>query len=343
MSEAVFKNVSISEIKENPVALRSVDKDREQYISLVQDVSRRGILEPVIVREKTDDITGENYYELCDGLHRFSAAKDSGTDVIPVRVMDLDDAEVEETQIVANLCKVDTKPVEYSNQLKRMLQRNSAMTITELAEKISQSTAFVNQRLNLLKLHTELQKLVDGGDIVLSNGMALSKLPEAEQLQWTEQAMTQKPSEFIQTVNARAKEIREALKAGKEAGEAVFTAPQKLRKVREFQAELDNGTVGPTICSQVGASSASEGFAAGVQWALSLDPDTVAAGQAKFDARIEERQEAAKKRTAEREAKKAQDALEKAAEAREAAGLTEEDVQASLQQKEEAATAEASA
>lgn len=337
------KDVSISEIKENPVALRSVDKDNEQYQSLVHDIGRRGILKPVLVREKTDETSGEQYYELCDGLQRFSAAKDNGLDSIPVRIMDLDDAEVEETQIVANLCKVDTKPVEYSNQLKRMLQRNPTMTEAGLAEMISQSVAFVRQRLNLQKLDPEIQKLVDDGSIVLSNAIALSKLPREEQHNWTDQAMTQSPSEFIQTANARVKEIREAAKLGRAASEPVFTPTKKLRKVREFEYELDNEGAGPSICAEVGAGTAAEGFAAAIQWALSLDSASVQVQQDKFDAHTKERAEATKKRKAARETKRAQEAATKAVEAREAAGVSEEDVQAELNQQETAAASAATA
>ena len=334
---ASFTEVPISEIKENPVALRSVDKDNEQYQSLVHDVGRRGLLKPVIVREKVDETDGEVYYELCDGLQRFSAAKDNGLVTIPVHVMSLNDAEVEETQIVANLCKVDTKPVEYSNQLKRMLQRNPTMTEAGLAEMISQSIAFVRQRLNLQKLDPEIQKLVDSGDIVLSNAIALSKLPREEQHNWTDQAMTQSPSEFIQVATARAKEIREAAKLGRAASEPTFTPTTKLRKVKEFEHELDNCVEGPHICSQVGAETAVDGFAAAVQWALSLDTESVQIQKDKFDARHKERAEATANRKAVREAKRAKEAADKAAESREAAGMTDEDVQYELKSQETAA------
>ncbi len=335
------KEVSITEIKENPVALRSVDKDNEQYQSLVHDIGRRGILKPVLVREKTDETDGENYYELCDGLQRFSAAKDNGMESIPIRIMSLTDDEVEETQIVANLCKVDTKPVEYSNQLKRMLQRNHLLTEAGLAEMISQSLAFVRQRLNLQKLDTEIQKMVDNGDIVLSNAISLSKLPREEQHNWTEQAMTLPPSEFIQLANARAKEIRENAKLGRAASEPVFTATTRLRKTKDFEYELDNGEAGPSICADVGAVTAAEGFAAAILWGLSLDFTSVKVQQDKFDARNKERTEAAAKRKAAREAKRAKDAIEKAEDAREKAGLTEEDVAAEVASQEAAATAAA--
>lgn len=340
MTETVSADVPISEIRENPVALRSVDKNDEQYQSLVHDIGRRGLLKPVIVREKVDETDGTNYYELCDGLQRFSAAKDNGMDTIPVRIMSLSDAEVEETQIVANLCKVDTKPVEYSNQLRRMLQRNPIMTEAGLAEMISQSVAFVRQRLNLQKLDPAIQVMVDNGDIVLSNAIALSKLPREEQHNWTDQAMTQSPSEFIQVANARAKEIREAAKLGRSASKPTFTPTKKLRKVREFEFELDSATSGPSICAEVGAETAADGFAACVQWALSLDSASVQAQKDKFDARNKERADATAKRTVVREAKRAKEAAEKAAVAREASGMTDEEIQHELQL-QEAAAAEA--
>ena len=305
-----LRTVGLSEIKENPVALRALDRENEQYLNLVQDVRRRGVMSPITVREQSEE--GEVYYEICDGLHRYSAAVDAGIDSIDVKIVDLDDAQVEETQLVANLVRVDTKPVDYTKHLLRMMTRNPLMTVPELSERISQSEAFINQRLSLLKLDPSIQALVNEGEIKLANAYALSKLPPEEQHNFTDSAMTQKPQEFVPAVQARAKEIREAKRAGKEAGDVVWEPTAHLRKLGELKAEFTNGEVGPAICAAANCESATEGFAAAIAYVISLDSASVEAQRSKNDQRLAEREAAKKRRTAEREAKNAVKAAEKA-------------------------------
>ncbi len=315
--KSTLGTVLLSEIKENPVALRAVDRENEQYLYLVQDVKRRGVLSPITVRERTEG--DESYYEICDGLHRYSAAIDAGLTEIDVTVKDYDDAEVEETQIVANLVRVDTKPVDYTKQLLRMMSRNSLMTVPELAARISQSEAFINQRLSLLKLDASIQKLVNEGEIKLNNAYALSKLPPEEQHVFTDMAMTQKPAEFVPAVQARAKELRDAKRAGKEAGDVVWEPTAHLRKMGELKAEFLNEEVGPALCALVNAETAAEGFAAAIAWVISLDSASIEAQKSKNDSRLAEREAAKIRRTAEREAKAAVKAADKAEEAKAAA------------------------
>lgn len=322
-----FRTVALADVQPNHVALRAVDRENEQYQNLSRDIGRRGIINPLLVREKTDESTGESYYELCDGLQRFSAAQDNDLSEIPVHVQSLSDAEVEETQIVANLCRVDTKPIEYTRQLMRMMQRNPMMTESELAEMISQSPSFVRQRLGLLKLDESIQELVNDGDIKLANAYALAKLPREEQHNWTDSAQTQPPAEFVAAVNARAKEIRDAAREGKSAEAPTFKPQPKLKKTAVLVAEYDNPEVGPALVSQYGVSDASEGFALGIAFALSLDPASVQEQKDKWDKQQKEQKEARAKRAAAREERKRREAAEKAAKAREESGVDEDELE----------------
>ena len=54
------------------------------------------------------------------------------------------------------------KPLEYANQFKRLM-RISGLTVTCVAEKISQPPQFVQDYLDLLKLNPEIQQLVNDG------------------------------------------------------------------------------------------------------------------------------------------------------------------------------------
>ena len=319
MGPSDLRNVSVSAIRENPVALRAVDRECEKYISLRDSVGRLGILNPISVREKKD-VDGGVFFEVCDGLHRYCTAKDLGLDVIPVNVISLTDSDVLEAQVVANLCRIDTKPVEYTKQLQRMFALNPVLTLSDMAEMVCQSPAWVNQRLGLLKLADSIQVLVDDGEINLSNAYALAKLPKDEQVNFVDAAITMVPSEFVATVNKRVKELRDASRQGKEAVEATFEAVPHLRKLGELKAELMVPEAAFSVVSRIGATTAAEGFAAGIKWCLSLDPQSVEVQQAKYDARVAKLTDERNKRALERAEKKAQEAAEAAATIKEAVG-----------------------
>lgn len=318
---ANLQNIAISTIRENPVALRGVDRDNDKFISLRDAIGRVGILNPINVREKSDP-DGTRYFEICDGLHRYSAAKDLGLEILPANILTLDDASVLEAQVLGNICRVDTKPVEYTKQLQRMFAMNPTLTLTEMAERVCQSPAWINQRLGLLKLEDSIQSLVDEGKINLSNAYALAKLPPAEQVNYVDAAITMVPAEFVGTVNTRVKELRDAAKQGKEATPAQFEAVPHLRKLGELKAAQTDIEVASAVTAKVKAKTAAEGFAAAINWVLSLDPDSVAEQQAKYEARAAKLAEAKKARDIERAEKKAVEAAEAAAKVKEAANVS---------------------
>ena len=307
----------ISAIKENPIALRAVNRDDENYHGLIDSIKSKGFMGAITVRPKTDKETGEEFYELVDGLHRFSAAKDAGLEMINVDVVALTDDETLEAQIMANIHKIETRPVEYSRQLIRLLSRNPLMTESELAAKLGKSPQWIKERLGLTKIDNEnIATLVNEGKIGLSNAYSLAKLPSEEMTNYVDQAMTLPPDEFIPIVNARIKEVREARRKGGAAAAAVFEPVAFMQKMKAFKDELENPEVGLILCE--GLSNPAEGFAMAIQWALHMDPQSVAAQKAKDDERKAQRDEANRKRAAETAKKKAEKAAEAAAAAEEA-------------------------
>lgn len=103
----VLKSIPLSLIRENPVALRNVNRKGEGYLGLVDSVRKDGVLNAIVVREIKDPTNGNVVYGLVDGLHRFSAASDAGLTEIPAQVKDMDDAAVLEAQLIANVHKIN--------------------------------------------------------------------------------------------------------------------------------------------------------------------------------------------------------------------------------------------
>jgi len=314
MSE--LKTISTSGIRENPVALRNVDRQSEDYLGIVQSMRERGFFGAITVREKLDAETGVSFYELVDGLHRFTAAKDAGIDMINVDVVSLTEDQVMEVQIMANIHKVETKPVEYSKQLMRLLTRNPLMTESELATKLGKSSQWIKDRLGLNKIGSEdIAKLIDSGEINLSNAYALAKLPPEEMADFLDRAITLPPDEFVPAVNARVKEIKEAKRQGKDPNAQAFQPVAHMQKLGDLKSEMETGEIGKVLCQECGAKTPLDGFALGVKWSLHMDPKSIEIQKGKDEERKKEREEAKQKREAEKADKKAVEAKKKAEEA----------------------------
>jgi len=136
MSTDTLGMVSLKKIRLNPVALRDVDRESEGYLGLVDSIKSSGVLNPIVVRPIKDSETGEELYGLVDGLHRFTAAGDAGLDTIPAHIKSMEEADILAAQIIGNIHRVETRPVEYSKQLQRILAQDPMLSMTALAAKL---------------------------------------------------------------------------------------------------------------------------------------------------------------------------------------------------------------
>ena len=319
------RTIALANIRENPVALRAVNRQDEGYLGLVESIKSKGFLGAITGRAKVDPETKAEFFELVDGLHRFCAAKDAGLTEINMDVVDLTDTQTWEAQIMTNIHKIETRPVEYSKGLLRLLAANPLMTETELAGSLGKSPQWIRERLGLVKIaNKDIADLVNEGKIKLANAYALAKLPPEEMADFVDRAMTLPPDEFCPAANARMKELREAKRKGTDAGAAEFQAVAFMQKMKDVKDELDKGEIAQSLCA--GLTTAQEGFAMAIKWMLHLDPRSTEVQKAKDDARKQQRDAAAQKRlveAADKKAKKAQIAAEEAEKAKAAlAGKT---------------------
>lgn len=308
-----LKYIPLAMILESPEALRGVDKNNESFVGLVESVRNKGIMNAISVREVIDPETEEIVYGLIDGTQRYTAACEVGLDTIPCQVMPCSDAELLEAQIIANVHKVETKPVEYSKALLKILQNNPLLSRSDLANSLNKTGAWISERLGLLKLSEQCAELVDSGIIGLSNAYALAKLDPEEQHDFVERAMTMTPQEFAPTVTARAKEIKDAKRKGKNAAPAEFVPVALLRSRKELIDEMESPQYGPSLCAEVQPTSIDDAFSLGVLWALNLDPQSAEVQRAKEEERLANRAKAKEKSKIERTKKRAQEAADKVA------------------------------
>lgn len=316
--------VSISDIRANPVALRNVDRESETYIQLRDSVAdpKIGLLNPIGVRERQEDVDGDvvTFYEIIDGLHRFTACCDAGYDEIEVSVKDFDETEAQLAQIIGNAMRVETKPIQYTKHLQRIIGANPTWTMNDLATKLHKSPTWLNQRFGLLKLDETIQSFVDEGKIAVSNAVVLAKLPHEEQLNFVDQAITLTTGEFAPAVQTRLKELKNAEREGRSPKGTGFPgATPRLRKISELKEELASREFLTATVFNMDAVTAAY---TALEWVMSLDAATVEVARAKFEERAQRTEEERAKRKAERAEKKAQEAATAAAQAKEAAEVS---------------------
>lgn len=326
-SKATAKTVKIDQIRENPVALRECNPQDEQYKQLVESIREKGFIGTITTREKKDPETGDVFYEIVDGLQRYTAAKEAGISELVTLVLNMTDYQVYEAQVMLNLHRVDTKPTAYTDALKRMFMANTLLTEAEVARSLGVDITWVKNRLGLSNVKSEkIQKLIDDGEIRLSNAFALAKLPEEAQEEMLEAAIVDDSAAFAKKVAERAKAIREARRQGRLEEEVKFEPREFLQKMGDIKAERDSGEIAADLISASGVSTLTEAFKLALNWVLHVDVRSIEAQKAKFDAELAKRQakreETARKkqeRAAERAAAKADKLAAEAAVAAEAA------------------------
>ncbi len=258
-------------------ALRDVKRNSEQYMRMRDAIaSAGGPYQSILVREIEDPLNkGEIAYGVIDGLQRFSCCQDLQFENIPARVVDMDEAEIAVAQIIANTAKIETRPVEFTEQLRRMFNADPTLTLELMAEKLHMTPKWVKDRLSLSKLHPDLGLLVDEGKIPLSHAYALAKLqPIDEQLEFTEQAQTQTIQEFGGQITQRKEAIAKANRSGQSVKKEWEPTPH-IRSMKELKGQLDSPSMASIICKEFKASTPEEGFVAGLKYVFSLNPSTV--------------------------------------------------------------------
>lgn len=329
ISERELKYLPISRIRENPVALRSVDTDSESFKGLRDSIALKGVINPIavhevqVVDETQQPVIGDDgqpvmVFEVIDGLHRYTAAKDAGLQSVPCHIMTGNEKSILEDQIMGNVHKIETKSAEYAKQLLRLMTMNPSLTVSQLATSLGKSVQWLNNTLSLTKLSSKIQNLVNSGDIKLMNAYALARLPEEEQDNFINNAMTTDGGEFANQIAARLKEVRDERRKGNTPKPAEFTPMPAYRKISDIKDENIRVSNAVAVVKKAGANTIEEVVAITLRWILQIDDESIATQKAKWDARAAAAQEAKDKAKAEREARAAAKAG-KAAEAAEVA------------------------
>jgi len=170
-------------LKELPLSLLSPGAfqprspiDESSLVELVDSIRQQGVLQPIIVRSKSD-----GHYEIIAGERRFRASRLAGRDTIPCIVKVLSDDMAMAIALIENLQRKALNPMEEALALSRLI-KEFQMTHQDIADVLSTSRAGITNYLRLLTLSDEVKPLLAEGLIHMGHARALLTLSPDVQL-----------------------------------------------------------------------------------------------------------------------------------------------------------------
>jgi ParB/RepB/Spo0J family partition protein len=158
-----------------------------------------GLLEPILTR-----MVGRKH-EIVAGHRRAQAATAAGLPTVPVIVREYSDDQVLEVMLVENGQRADAHPLDEADAFAALVERGR--TVTQIAEKIGRSGAYVAQRLALCQLGKEARKALDDDLISVGVAQLIARVPAKLQKDAVENATEHGHAEGHMSVKAARESI----------------------------------------------------------------------------------------------------------------------------------------
>ena len=228
------KNIPLKLIKPNPCQPRKFF-DPESMDALIRSVERYGVINPITVREISD-----NEYELISGERRFRAAYSAGLTEIPCIILDTDGSDCAILSLLENLQREDLSFLEIAESYKELIKKKG-ITSRDLSRKLGKRTYDITEHISLMNLDPLVRKYIRAFKLTKRQAKALLKLKDKSlQIEATrkicENRLTE--SETIEFINELTQTQSEPIP---------ITPPSaKLNRIKDIQT-LRN-TISSAIC-----------------------------------------------------------------------------------------------
>lgn len=173
-----YRNLPLSILTESKTNPRRIFEDAALK-ELAASIRSQGVLSPLLVRPLND-----RSFEIVAGARRYRAAQLAESETIPVRIVNLTDAEALEAQLIENLQRRDVHPLEEAQGFRALLNLDEPKySIEQIAAKTGKSPAYCAQRLKLTELSPAVVEAFYKEEIGVGHALLLAKLQPAEQEQ----------------------------------------------------------------------------------------------------------------------------------------------------------------
>ena len=147
--------------------------DEAAIDELSQSIKNYGIIQPLTVRKM-----GEDRYELVAGERRLRAAKKLGLADVPAIIVDITEKDSAAIALLENLQREDLNFMEEAEAYYNLIQDHS-YTQDQLSEIIGKKQSTIANKLRLLKLDTNIRKILLDNKLTERHARALLKLPDS--------------------------------------------------------------------------------------------------------------------------------------------------------------------
>ena len=141
--------------------------DKQKLLELSQSIKEKGILQPVIVRKRS-----ENVFELIAGERRWRAAQQAGLHSVPAIIKEVKDQESLELALIENIQRHDLNPIDEAEAYQR-LQDEYGLTQNQVAEKVGKDRTTVANSLRLLALCVDVRNMLISGELSVGHAKVL--------------------------------------------------------------------------------------------------------------------------------------------------------------------------
>ena len=155
---AVGKIVPLSAIEPNPDQPR---KDFGDLSDLVASVRSKGVLEPLLVRRKSDGSDGK-LYRIVAGERRYRASLQAGLFEVPIVELEISDEEALEIALIENLQRKDLTAFEEAEGYQHLASAYG-YTHEQLAEVVGKSRSTITETLHILSIPEGIRSALPPG------------------------------------------------------------------------------------------------------------------------------------------------------------------------------------
>ncbi|WP_276651225.1 ParB/RepB/Spo0J family partition protein [Corynebacterium vitaeruminis] len=173
---ATYREIPIGLLIPNDKNPRNVF-DEDDLSELVHSIKEFGLLQPIVVRETSDD-----RYEIIMGERRWRAASKAGMKSIPAIVRETEDSNMLRDALLENIHRVQLNPLEEAAAYQQLLEE-FGVTHNELADRLGRSRPMISNMIRLLSLPVEVQRKVAAGVLSAGHARALLGLKTGEEAQ----------------------------------------------------------------------------------------------------------------------------------------------------------------
>jgi ParB family chromosome partitioning protein len=170
-----FKLLNISQIQANQNQPRKNFR-KEDLEDLANSIKSQGILQPILVRPKSND-----QYEIVAGERRWRAAQIAGLHTIPSVVKDFSNEAVQEAALIENIQRENLNAVEEAMAYKQLLGKEGN-SYESLSNTLGKSKSHISNMIRLLELDQEILEFVISGELSMGHARALIGVPNAKEI-----------------------------------------------------------------------------------------------------------------------------------------------------------------